>query len=143
MEWIGEHACTLLDRCQVGHDGKVPYQRRMGKVSEKPLMEMAEQVLVKPMRAKKTNKKLSLRQRWVEATWVGIDRKTNEHIVVLDDGGAATRVRTATRRPKSVRWNIEKVKSIRARPRHPNPKDDEQEETLPERLTKGIEIPEK
>ncbi len=40
MEWIGEHACTLLDRCQVGHDGKVPYQRRMGKLSDKPIMEM-------------------------------------------------------------------------------------------------------
>ena len=57
MDWIGEHACTLLDRCQVGHDGKVPYQRRMGKMSEKPIMEMAEQVMAKPMGATKTNKK--------------------------------------------------------------------------------------
>ena len=97
MEWIGEHACVLLDRCQVGHDGKVPYQRRMGKISEKPIIELGEQVMAKPLRAKKTNKKLSLKQRWVEATWVGIDRKTNEHLVVLDDGGPAIRVSTVTR----------------------------------------------
>ena len=51
MEWIGEHACTLLDRCQVGHDGKVPYHRRIGKTSDKPILELGEQVLVKPMRA--------------------------------------------------------------------------------------------
>ena len=103
----------MLDRCQVGHDGKVPCQRRMGKISEKPMMELGEQVLAKPMRARKTNKKLSLRQRWVDATWVGIDRKTNEHVVVLDDGGAAIRVRTVTRKPMSARWNKEKIEHIR------------------------------
>ena len=140
MEWIGEHACVLLDRYQVGHDGKVPYQRRMGKVSEKPMIEMGEQVLAKPMRARKTNKKLSLRQRWVDATWVGVDRKTNEHLVVLDDGGPAIRVRTVNRKPMTVRWNADKVKKVRARPRNPNPKDEDQQETLPERLTRGMEI---
>ena len=40
----------------------------------------------------------------------------------------------------SARWNIEKVKNARARPRNPNPKDEEQQETLPEILTKGLEI---
>ncbi len=99
--------------------------------------------MAKPMRARKTNKKLSLRQRWVEATWVGIDKRTNEHLVVLDDGGPAIRVRTVTRRPMSGRWNTEKVKKVRARPLNPNPQDDEQTETLPERLTKGMEITER
>ena len=56
--------------------------------------------------------------------------------MVLDDGGAAIRVRTLTRKPMSVRWSTEKIKNVRARPRNPNPKDDEQDETLPERLTK-------
>ena len=106
------------------------------KVIDKPIMEIGEQVMAKPMKAKRSNKKLSLRQRWVEATWVGIDRKTNEHVVVLADGGPTIRARTVTRRPMSARWNIEKVKKVRAKPRNPNPKDEEQLEALPERLTK-------
>ena len=116
--------------------------KEMGKLSSKPIMEMAEQVLAKPMRANKSSKKPSLRQRWVEATWVGIGKKANEHTVVLDDDGPAIRVRTVTRRPMPVRWNIEKVKKVRARPRYPNPKDEDQEEALPDRLTIGIEITE-
>ena len=39
-----------------------------------------------------------------------------------------------------MRWDTEKIKKIRARPRNPNPQDDEQTETLPERLNKGMEI---
>ena len=47
-----------------------------------------------------------------------------------------------TRKPMPARWNIEKVANVRARPRNPNPQDDEQQEALPERLTRGLEITE-
>ena len=60
--------------------------------------------------------------------------------MVLDDGGPAIRVRTVTRRPMSVRWSKEKIQKVRARPRNPNPVDEEQTEPLPERLTRGMEI---
>lgn len=104
------------------------------------MVEIGEQVLAKPLRCAKTTKILTLENRWVMGTWVGINRRTNEHIVSLDDGGAAIRVRTIMRRPFSCRWSLEKIKQIRARPSTPNPSDDNQEEVLSERLTRGIEV---
>ena len=140
MEWLSEHSPTTIDRGQMGHDGKVPYQRRMGKLSKKPMVEIGEQVLAKPLRSPKTTKRLSLKNRWVMGTWVGINRRTNEHIVALNDGGAAIRVRTVMRSSPGCRWSLDKIRQIRARPSTPNPIDDNQEEVLPERLTKGIEV---
>lgn len=34
MEWLSEHSSTTIDRGLMGHDGKVPYQRRMGEISK-------------------------------------------------------------------------------------------------------------
>ena len=140
MEWLSEHACTTIDRCLVGKDGRVPYQRRMGKTSKKPILEIGEQILAKPLRSKETTKRLALRQRWALATWVGIDKKTNEHIAALDDGGLAIKVRTVMRRPASVRWSADKISKIRARPRSPNPEAADKEEVLPERLSRGLDM---
>ena len=50
------------------------------------------------------------------ATWVGIDAKINEH-VVIGERGAAIRVRTVLRRPASDRWNVDAVKAMQASPR--------------------------
>ena len=79
--------------------------------------------MAKPLRGKKTTRKMSLKDRWVFATWVGVDSRTNEHVVVRGDGGAAIRVRTVLRRAASDRWNPEAVKAIKATPRTPNPED--------------------
>ena len=68
------------------------------------------------------------------ATWVGIDAKTNEHVVVIGEGGAAIRVRTFLRRPASDRWNVDAVKAMQACPRVPQAK------VMPERLAKKIEV---
>ena len=49
------------------------------------------------------------------ATWVGIDAKTIEHVVVIGEGErAAIRVRTVLRRPASDRWNVDAVKAMQA-----------------------------
>ena len=61
IQWIVEHAAWTINVALVGHDGKVPRQRMLGKTSSKPVLEIAEQVLAKPLRAKKSNKKLSLK----------------------------------------------------------------------------------
>ena len=41
--------------------------------------------MAKPLRCPKSENKLSLKERWVFATWVGIDSKTNKHVVVIGD----------------------------------------------------------
>ena len=40
--------------------------------------------------------------RWYEGTWVGFDDRTNEHIVVLKDGGPALKVRTVKPRAEGA-----------------------------------------
>ena len=102
LEWATELEGELIGRCQVGRDGRTAYYRLYGRNSTKALIEIGEQVMAKPLRGKKTTKRLSLKDRWMFATWIGIDPKTNEHIVALADGGAAIRVRTVLRK----RWRI-------------------------------------
>ena len=66
-------------------------------------------------------KKLSWKERWVFATKVGIDAKTNEHVVVIGEEGAAICVGTVPRRPASDRWNVDAVNAKQVSPRVPNP----------------------
>ena len=118
MEWITELAGELLSRGQVGKDGRTAYFRLYGRNSAMAVLEIGEQVMAKPLRGRKSQKKLSLKERWVFATWVGIDAETNEHVVVIGEGGAAIRVRTVKRRERKEREkrekkNEEKKKQIR------------------------------
>ena len=62
--------------------------------------EFGEQVLAKPKRSnKQIKKKGALEPRFHDATWVGYNDRSNEHIVVLKEGGPAIKVRTV--RPKA------------------------------------------
>ena len=50
-------------------------------------------------------------------------RRSNEHIVVLEQGGQAIRCRSVKRRPEVNKWDAEKIRNIVASPRMPNPED--------------------
>ena len=73
----------------------------------------------------------------LDSTWIGYDIKTNEHLVVLENGGPAIRVRTVKPKPQGERWNAQSVREVAATVLHPNPKDDSQEEPRVERDTRG------
>ena len=132
LEWMAEHAAATISKCQVGHDGKTPKWRLMGKPSSKPILEFGEQVLAKPLRAPKTRNKLSLKSKWVFGTWIGIANMTNEHMIVLPGGGATIRVRTVKRRPMEERWSADEIAAIVSSPRAPNPHDSRRSEPLPD-----------
>jgi hypothetical protein len=72
IQWLAEHASFTLNRGLIGHDGKSPYARLMGKHSSKAILEFGEQILAKPLRTPQTRRKLSLRSKWVFGTWVGM-----------------------------------------------------------------------
>jgi hypothetical protein len=85
------------------------------------VVEFGEQVLaklVKPKPQSKLAQKISAK--FVEATWVGVDRRTGEHRVVTRTG-KALRVRTIKRRPLENRWSKAAVLAVRATPRVPDP----------------------
>ena len=58
-----------------------------------------------------------------DAIWVGVARRSNEHFVVLEQGGQAIRCRSVKRRPEVNKWDAEKIRNIVASPRMPNPED--------------------
>ena len=104
------------------------------------MFEFGEQVLAKPKRKQSTSKKKSLDAKFLEATWVGYSTRSNEHIVVLKDGGPAINVRTLRSRLEGERWSAEAVEAIRATPDIPNPRDHNQKEPRPERETRGLDF---
>ena len=103
VAWLVEYSCTTINHGQIGHDGKTPYRRLLGREPTQPLMEFGEQILAKPLRQKKIKRKVSLATRWITGTWVGVTARSGENIVVLPEGGPAIRVRTVIRRPESER----------------------------------------
>ena len=139
-EYISEHSTTLLSRYQLGTDGKTPYKRLLGNPCRVPVIEFGEQVLAKPMRQKQTQRKVWLKSRWVEATFVGITRNSNEHVVVLLAGGPAIRVWTVKRRLVDDKWSFDAIKAIKSTVRHPNTKNQDQSEPNPERLIQDSDL---
>ena len=123
LEWIVELSTVLINRCLVGRDGKTPYARLMAKDSSKELVEFGERVLAKIARGSHSSRRQALKTRWEDAIWVGIAKRSNEHIVVLEGGGPAIRCRTIKRRPLSSRWSAERIAEIEASPRKPCPED--------------------
>ena len=139
LEWIAEHAGNTINKFLMGHDGKTPYHRIMGRPSSKAIMEFGEQVLAKPLRSIKSRRKKSLKSKWVFGTWVGATSRSSEHLVILREGGAAIRVRSVKRRPEDERWCAQAIKDIVASPKAPNPKDKNQGDVMPERLTRDAD----
>ena len=112
MEWIVELAPVIINRCLVEHDGKTSYPRLMGK-----------RVLAKVVRSTKSTTTRALQPRWEDAIRAGVARRSNEHIVVLEQGGQAIRCRWVKRRPEVNKWDAEKIRNIVASPRMPPAED--------------------
>ena len=116
VEWMIDLVPTLINRCLVGHDGKTPYVRLMGKNSSKDIVEIGEKELAKIFRGRQSQRRQALKTRRKEAVWVGIAKMSNEH---LEDAGHAVRCGTIRRRPKDVRWDGKTISGIVATPRKP------------------------
>ena len=136
LEWIVELSTVLINRCLIGKDGRTPYAGLMGKDSKKPIVELGERVLAKIARGPQARRKQALRSRWEDAVWVGIAKKSNEHIVILEGGGPAIRCRTIKRRAADSRWDAGKVAGIKATPVNPNPRDPGEQTLKTERTLK-------
>ncbi len=125
MEWALEHACFLLNKFNVGHDGMTPHERATGRKWKRPILEFGEAVMAK-LSLQRRNKgrtrkqKRKLAPRAIPAVWVGQVGRTGEHIVIKENGDAV-RCRTVKRNAPEDRWLAEKVMLIKATPRCPAP----------------------
>ena len=140
LEWMIPHAGQTINRFQVGEDGRTAHYRLHMKNFGGKTFEFGEQVLAKPKRRHKLIRHKTLDAKFREATWVGYAGRSAEHLVVLQEGGPAIKVRTVRPRPTSERWSAEAIKQVVATPDAPNPKDPNQTVTKSERETKGLDF---
>ena len=107
MSWLIEHAAYMLNRCNLGTDGRTAYGRLHGKESTAKLCEFAERVLwyvPKKHRAK-------LDARWRYGVFLGRASNCDQNYIGLANGSIAT-ARAIARLVPSMRWDSGKVGAV-------------------------------
>ena len=87
LEWMIPHASHTINRFLAGADGRTAHYRVHLKNFGGKVCQFGEQVLPKPKRRNSKIWRRTLDARFLEATWVGYSVGTNEHVVVLKNGG--------------------------------------------------------
>jgi hypothetical protein len=142
LEWMIPQAADVINRFLVGTDGRTARYRVHLENFNAKTFEFGEQVLAKPKRSNKAIRKKgrTLDASFHDATWVGYNTRSSEHIVVLKDGRPAIEVRTVKTKAESERWNAEAIEQVAATPDIPNPKDDAQRDLRSERNARGLDF---
>ena len=143
-----EHASFIITHCQVGSDGKTPYERHKGKRANFELCAFGEQVYYMPLKGHADAGKKG--PRYHDGVWLGISEMNGETFVGTPEG--VKRSRSILRRPD--KWIKDKVEGIWGMPwcldgedaegepevvfeeQHPGPeiRDEELPEPVPRRL---------
>ena len=108
VAFIPEYAAYLVNRMNVGTDGKVAYERIKGKKPTVMGLEFGEKVLYKIKAGQRLEK---INSRWDFGIFVGVRKRSNEIWVATREGIIS--VRSVRRIPVEKRWgkdNIEWVK---------------------------------
>ena len=111
MSWLAEHAAYMLNRCNLGTDGRTAYGRLHGKESSAKLCEFAERILwyvPKKHRAK-------LDARWRYGVFLGRASNCDQNYIGLANGSIAT-ARAIARLVPSLRWDSGKVGAVTGMP---------------------------
>ena len=94
----------MINRVLIGDDGRTAYYRVRHKHVSGKVYGFGEQMLAKPKRSNKQIKKQgALEPGFHDATLVGDNDGSNEHIVVLTEGGPTIKVRTVRPRAEGGR----------------------------------------
>ena len=101
VAFMPEYAAYLLNRMEVGKDGKTSYERCKGKAATVIGLEFGEKVL---WRKKKADKMAKLRSRWSYGIFVGVRRKSGE-MWIATKNGEVVKARAVKRIPSEDRWS--------------------------------------
>ena len=96
VTFMPEYAAYLLNRLEVGKDGKTAYERIKGKVGSVVGVEFGEKVLWKK---KKADKQAKIRSRWAHGIFVGVRKRSGE-MWVATKAGEIKSVRSVNRIPE-------------------------------------------
>ena len=112
--WLVSHAANIITLCEVGTDGRVPYQRLRGRKMQPEPVEYGESVMCLPL----TNFDLgNAEARWIPGVFIGMKLNSGEKVVATENG--IIKVRSIRRRLKFERWNIEEHQWINKFPWRP------------------------
>ena len=100
ITFLPEYVAYLINRLEVGKDGKTAYERVKGKKGTVIGLEFGEKVLWKK---RKANKEAKLRSRWAHGIFVGVKKSSGELWVTTKAGGLKN-VRAVNRIPVEERW---------------------------------------
>ena len=94
IAWLIEHSVDLLNKCQMGKDGRTPYERLKGKRYGGTFMDFGCPVMLRV-----TDKPQGglMQERWVEGTWLGMRWSTWEHLVSRRSDGVVVRTRRSVK----------------------------------------------
>ena len=103
VSFMPEYTAYVLNRLEVGKDGKTPYERARGKRATVVGLEFGEKLL---WRRRKEAKMAKIRSRWEYGIFVGVRRRSGE-LWVANEEGEIIKVRAVKRIPKEERWGDE------------------------------------
>ena len=112
--WLIIHAANILNLCEVGKDGKVPFQRLRGRRMHAELVEFGERVLYQPLNHKSLG---SAQPRWAEGVYIGLKMNTGEKLIATTEG--VCKARSIKRRPESERWDADEIMKVTGTPWKP------------------------
>lgn len=108
LSWLVEYAAVLVNRYEVGHDGKTPYERARGKSSRMLGVEFGERLLFRrqPIGARLAK----LESLWEEGVFLGYRSQSGEYMIGTAEG--AFRTRTIKRTVLEQRWKAENINCV-------------------------------
>jgi hypothetical protein len=127
ITFMAEHASYLINRMEVGKDGKTSYERNKGKRSTVLGVEFGEKMMVKKFAKTKMEK---LNPRWYYGIFVGVKRSSGEIFVSTQDG--IKKARSVRRLPVEKRWCEDCIEWVKFVPWNKYRGDDEADGEIPE-----------
>jgi hypothetical protein len=109
--WLCEYTTFMMNRMEVGSDGKTAYERVKGKRCEVAGLEFAERGLYKYHGGKRMEK---VNPRWGYGLFLGVRVRCNELIIVDGESQVIKYVRTVRRVPVEQRWGMKHLDWVSA-----------------------------
>jgi hypothetical protein len=111
--FLAEYAAYLVNRLEVGKDGKTPWERSRGKSASVMGVEFGEKVMFKK-KARDKNEKINAR--WEKGIFVGARSCSGELLVATSSG--VRKCRSIRRLPLQERWGLDSLNWVKNVPWH-------------------------
>ena len=137
LAWLVEFAATLINRYEVGRDGKTPHERLRGKASRLIGLEFGEKVNFR--RTAIGGRLAKLDSLWSDGVFLGYRAASGEIVVGTND--EVYKTRTVKRKPYEHRWESSNLDFVGGVPWKTSADQDGVEEVMPA-VDIGMEMPE-